>query len=153
MPLTSDVDILRTLAARGAELVSLHLMESPALAKSITHYPLSGPDTVEAGHPKYLAPGDPEPGTGEPLKEGRVYISKDDSKTGKKGQYFGGVPQEVWQFQVGGYQVCEKWLKDRRRRPLDYDDKTHYERIVVALKETIRLMEEIDAAIPSWPLE
>ena len=153
VPLTSDVDILRTLAARGAELVSLHLMESPALAKSITHYPVSGPDTVEAGHPKYLAPGDPEPGTGEPLKEGRVYISKDDSKTGKKGQYFGGVPQEVWQFQVGGYQVCEKWLKDRRRRPLDYDDKTHYERIVVALKETIRLMEEIDAAIPSWPLE
>jgi hypothetical protein len=28
---------------------------------------------------------------------------------------------------------------------------THYGKIVVALKETIRLMVEIDEAIPSWP--
>jgi len=39
-----------------------------------------------------------------------VYINKE--------QYFEGVPPEVWQFQVGGYQVCEKWLRDRRRRVL-----------------------------------
>ena len=58
--------------------------------------------------------------------------------------YTSGVPESVWEFKVGGYQVCEKWLKDRRGRALSMDDITHYQRIVVALKETIRLMAEID---------
>ena len=38
-------------------------------------------------------------------------------------------------------------------RSLSYDDVTHYGKIVVALKETMRLMEEIDEVIPSWPIE
>lgn len=54
---------------------------------------------------------------------------------------------------IGGYQVCQKWLKDRKGRTLSDGDIQHYQRIVVALKETIRLMAEIDAAIPSWPIE
>jgi hypothetical protein len=69
------------------------------------------------------------------------------------GQYFEGVPPEVWDFHIGGYQVCEKWLKDRRGRTLTYDDLEHYCKVVTALSETIRLMAEIDAAIPRWPLE
>jgi len=69
------------------------------------------------------------------------------------GQYFEGVPPEVWNFHIGGYQVCEKWLKDRRGRTLSFDDLTHYQKIITALKETIRLMAEIDAAIPKWPIE
>ena len=64
----------------------------------------------------------------------------------------GGVPEAVWEFKVGGYQVCEKWLKDRKGRTLSGDDIAHYQRMVVALKETIRLMKEIDAAIPKWPV-
>jgi hypothetical protein len=59
----------------------------------------------------------------------------------------------VWEFHIGGYQVPEKWLKDRKGRILSYDDVTHYGKIVVALKETIRLMQEIDEIIPSWPIE
>ena len=55
-------------------------------------------------------------------------------------QYFEGVRPEVWEFHVGGYQVCEKWLKDRRGRKLSYDDITCYRKIVAALGETIRLM-------------
>jgi hypothetical protein len=47
-----------------------------------------------------------------------------------------------------GYQVCEKWLKDRRGRTLTYDDLEHYRKVVTALSETLRLMAEIDAAIP-----
>ena len=59
----------------------------------------------------------------------------------------------MWAFQVGGYQVCDKWLKDRRGRQLSYDELTHYQQVIVALKETIRLMVEIDEAIPEWPIE
>ena len=70
-----------------------------------------------------------------------------------QGQYFEGVPPEVWEFHIGGYQVCEKWLKDRRGRTLSWDDIEHYQKIVVALKETIHRMAGIDAAIPHWPIE
>jgi len=63
------------------------------------------------------------------------------------------VPSEVWNFDIGGYQVCQKWLKDRKGRTLSYDDLTHYQKVVVSLKETIRLMEEIDQLIPDWPIE
>jgi hypothetical protein len=65
-----------------------------------------------------------------------------------------GVCEDVWNFHIGGYQVCEKWLKDRKGRNLSADDRAHYQKIVVALSETIRLMKEIDAGIEQhggWP--
>jgi hypothetical protein len=64
------------------------------------------------------------------------------------------VPEAVWNFHIGGYQVCEKWLKDRKGRTLSKDDIAHYQKIVVALSETIRLMKEIDKVIDKhggWP--
>lgn len=144
LPLTSDPGLFRTLCSLGWELVGLHLLESPAVHRRITRFPVATDDVVDKGYPKYLAPGQPEPGAGRPLAQGRVYINPS--------QYFEGVAPEVWRFQVGGYQVLDKWLKDRRGRKLSYDDLTHYQQVVVALAETIRLMAEIDAAIPGWPL-
>jgi len=61
---------------------------------------------------------------------------------------------KIWNFYIGGYQVCQKWLKDRRGRTLTADDLVHYHRIVVALHETIRVMAEIDRVIDAhsgWP--
>ncbi|MFA6186877.1 MAG: type ISP restriction/modification enzyme [Phycisphaerae bacterium] len=69
-------------------------------------------------------------------KKGRVYINQE--------QYFEGVEPSVWEFYIGGYQVCEKWLKDRRERKLSYDDINHYQKIAVALGETSRLMGELE---------
>lgn len=156
--LTSDKELFCQLCEFGSELVALHLLESPLLVSSnfITRYGVRGDNLVEKGHPKYLAPGEPEPGTGKPVAEGRVYISKGKPKENKQGQYFEGVPPEVWEFYVGGYQVCEKWLKDRRGRTLSHDDLTHYQKVVLALQETIRLMDQIDQAIEShggWPVK
>lgn len=145
VPLTSDVGLFRELCRLGAELTALHLLESPALAHPFTSFPVTGDGRVAPGHPKYLAPGDPEPGSGRPLEKGRVYINET--------QYFQDVPPDVWEFHVGGYQVCQKWLKDRKGRVLTYDDLQHYQKVVMALQETIRLMGEIDAAIPGWPIE
>ncbi len=170
VPLTSDVRLFRTLCGLGAELVALHLLESPILQNPIARYPVKGSNAVEKGFPKYVAPGQPEPGTGKPLKEGRVYINRGAltrpspdghplpagegrGEGASAGQYFEGVPPEVWNFHIGGYQVCEKWLKDRRGRTLTYDDQLHYCKVVTALAETIRLMAEIDAAIPRWPIQ
>jgi predicted helicase len=151
VPLTSDREKFCRLVKLGGELVGLHLLESPLLAKTVTRYPVVGDNRVEKGYPKYFAPGEVEPGSkagdgdGAVLEAGRVYINKS--------QYFEGVPPEVWEFQVGGYQVCDKWLKDRRGRQLSYDDLTVYQKIIVALKQTIRLMEEVDSAVGEWPLE
>jgi predicted helicase len=137
LPLTSDAELFRSLCAFGSELVTLHLMEKHAPA--ITTYPITGANEVDKV--RYTAPGDAG------SEQGRVWINRE--------QYFEGVPPEVWNFHVGGYQVCQKWLKDRKGRKLAYDDLTHYQHIVSALNETIRLMAEIDATIEEhggWPI-
>jgi hypothetical protein len=153
IPLTSDLDLFRTLVEKGGELAALHLLESPTLAKRITRYPVPGPNIVDPGFPRYVGQGEPSPEDGKPVEAGRVYINNGDPKTGVRAQHFEGVPRDVWEFWVGGYQPCQKWLKDRHGRTLSNEDIEHHEKIVVALQHTMRLMAEIDAAIPSWPME
>jgi predicted helicase len=131
LPLTSDKELFKALTEKGGELVSLHLMESPTLNTLITKYPIDGTNIVEKV--SYYE------------NNQRVYINKP--------QYFEGVMPEVWNFHIGGYQVCQKWLKDRKGRTLIYDELTHYQKLIVALKETIRLMADIDELISGWPLE
>ena len=80
-------------------------------------------------------------------RRGRVYINAE--------QYFDGVAPEVWEFHIGGYQVAEKWLKDRKGRTLTYDDIEHYQRTLAALAETMALMARVDEVIEErggWPL-
>ena len=132
LPLTSSLELFRALAKLGGELVALHLMESPKLDKHIT---------------KWVGGKDPEVEK-VTYSDETVWIDKAQSEG------FRGVPENVWIFRIGGYQVCEKWLKDRKGRTLSADDITHYHRIVVALNETIRLMAEIDEVIEQhggWP--
>ncbi|MEE3715707.1 type ISP restriction/modification enzyme [Tumidithrix elongata RA019] len=133
VPLTSDDRLFRQLGQYGEELVALHLMKSPKLDQHITEFvEVGGNSLVDAGHPKYA--------------DGAVTINK-------KGDKFTGVPESVWNFYVGGYQVCQKWLKDRKGRQLSPEDIQHYQKVVVALHETIALMAKIDEAIPSFPIE
>ena len=82
--------------------------------------------------------------------DGAVWINKAQTAG------FRGVPEAVWNFHIGGYQVCEKWLKDRKGRTLSAEDIEHYQRVVVALNETIRIMAAIDAVIEAhggWPIQ
>jgi predicted helicase len=134
LPLTSNVELFRALAAKGGELVALHLLESPKVEDFLTDWPVKGDNVVEKV--AYAEDG------------GRVSINKT--------QYFGGVPKPVWEFRIGGYQVCHKWLKDRKGRKLTYEDTQHYQKIVVALNDTIRLMAEIDEVVTQhggWPIK
>ena len=59
-------------------------------------------------------------------------------------QYFSNVPELAWNFYIGGYQPAQKWLKDRKGRELSYEDILHYQKMIVALFETDRIMREID---------
>ena len=135
LPLTSNPKLFRDLCLLGDELVALHLMEKHG--SKITIYPVAGDNSVEKV--SYTEPVSDD--------KGKVWINK--------AQYFDGVPKEVWEFHVGGYQVCDKWLKDRKGRQLTYDDLTHYQQVVAALAETMKLMKDIDAAIDKhggWPV-
>ena len=60
-------------------------------------------------------------------------------------QYFADVPLAVWAFEVGAYQVCEKWLRERRRQRLTAVEIVQYQQVLSAVGETLRLMKEIDA--------
>src|SRR5207244_317928 len=128
LPLTSNADLFRALCALGDRLVGLHLMEK--YGEHTPKYPEQGNNMVEKV--EYTQSTD-TPG------QGRVWINKT--------QYFEGVSPEVWEFHVGGYQVCQKWLKDRKGRTLEHYDVKHYQRIVAALSEPMTIMEQIYAVI------
>jgi hypothetical protein len=67
---------------------------------------------------------------------GQIWINEE--------QYFENIPVIAWEFYIGGYQPAQKWLKDRQGRKLSFEDILHYQKIIVALSETDRLMKEID---------
>jgi predicted helicase len=142
IPVPNEPHFFDVLVRLGRELVALHLME------------LARPDELNTN---YTGPKNPEV---ERIgwSDDTVWLNAAASKKGKTAMPgtigFRGVPEAVWNFHIGGYQVCEKWLKDRKGRTLSEDDITHYQKIVVALAETIRVMKEIDEVIDAhggWP--
>ena len=147
VPPPVGADAFRALVPLGERLASIHLMESPAPDTASVSYPVGGDNVVERAHPKYCAPGERPPGEKSPIERGRVYIGGNDLKSGKRGQYFEGVEPDVWEFRIGGYRPLDKWLKDRRGRALSFDDLAHYRGIAAALRETMRLMDEVDCEI------
>jgi hypothetical protein len=135
LPLTSSVNLFCELCKLGDRLVDLHLMKK--FGKIATKYPVAGTNVVEKAD-YACSPNAPE--------QGKVWINKV--------QHFEGVPPEVWELHVGGYQVCQKWLKDRKGRNLEFHDIQDYQRIIAALAETISLMELVDEVIDEhggWP--
>jgi len=120
VPYPKDLDTFWQLVKLGGETRQIHLLESPVVENYITQYPIDGDNIV--GKTKY--------------DNGKVYINET--------QYFDNVPQIAWEFFIGGYQPAQKWLKDRKGRKLEFDDILHYQKIIVALSETDRLMKEID---------
>lgn len=132
LPLAGNPELFRALARLGGELTALHLLESPKLAKPITEF-IGGPNPeVEKVS----------------WSKSTVWIDKSQAKG------FKGVREDVWNFHIGGYQVCNKWLKDRKGCTLSNEGIAHYQKIVLALSETIRLMGAIDEVIEQhggWP--
>ncbi len=122
VPYPPDKGIFLKLVEFGKELRELHLLESPKINKFVTTFSEKGTDIIEKAYPKY--------------KNGNVFINEK--------QYFGNVPEIAWKFYIGGYQPAQKWLKDRQGRKLLNEDIEHYQKIVIVLFETDRIMKEID---------
>lgn len=128
IPFTSNTKLFKRLAELGEKLVALHLLKSPELDPPACRFEGEGDGRVCK---------DRKNGLRYDAAEERVYINS--------AQHFAPVPESVWNYQVGGYQVCEKWLKDRKERRLELDDIRTYCRIVTALARTIELQQQIDA--------
>ena len=120
VPFTRDVGLFEKMGQFGKRVVDLHLLNSPELDPPIAKFQGDGDYRVEKL--KY--------------EKTWVYINKN--------QYFEGIEKGVWEYQIGAYQVCDKWLKDRKGRVLSLDDIQHYCRVVTALQRTIEVQKEID---------
>lgn len=119
IPYPTDANEYHRLAGLGAELRKLHLMEGIPNNTGFT-FPKVGSMQVDCFC----------------WEENRVYINSE--------QYFENVPEDAWNFYIGGYQPAQKWLKDRKGMTLDFKDVKHYQGIIYVLCETDRLMQEID---------
>jgi predicted helicase len=169
LPLTGNLQLFRSLAAKGAKLVALHLLEAPEINNPITGFSEKGDNIVD-----------------------KVQYSDENNRAWiNKAQYFSEVSKSIWEFRIGGYKVCDTWLKARKGQKLLYDDIEQFRKIIVALNpnpgltsgessracfacpspseptpstdlrpgicggtlnKTISLMSEIDSIIPSWPI-
>src|SRR5258708_3005811 len=100
LPLTGNLELFRALVELGGDLTALHLLESAKLT-------LSTPGLIGSRHPEV-----------EKISWSRNTVWLD------KGQTIGfpGGADDVWNFHIGGYKVCEKWLKDRKGRHLTKED-------------------------------
>ena len=126
IPLPQDIEQFRTLAALGQRLINSHLLN-----------PESQPEGTPASH-RFEGEGD---GVIERARysDGQIWINPT--------QYFTDVPEEVWKYEIGAYQVCEKWLKDRKSEEMGRAELQQYRAILVAVAETLRVMAEIDSVL------
>ncbi|MBF0343453.1 MAG: N-6 DNA methylase [Nitrospirae bacterium] len=122
IPFTKDYDMFIRYVHYGKRLVEMHLLKSPELDPPIARYQGRGDNRV-------------------------VRLQYDDKVSHlhiNDAQYFEGIIRDVWEYQIGGYQVCQKWLKDRKTRLLSFDEIKCYCKIVTALQKTIEIQAEID---------
>lgn len=119
VPLPLSSEEFDRLIAIGQKLIDLHLMNNAQSWKCTTTFPEVGSQQVDF----------------QKWKDGQVWINDK--------QYFGNVPESVWEFYIGGYQPAQKWLKDRKGHILSFDEIKHYLHIIHALEETMKLMKEI----------
>jgi hypothetical protein len=120
IPFTKDYKLFSKMADYGERLVDLHLMRSSEIDPPVIKFQGKGDNRVEKLH----------------YDHSHLFINKD--------QYFEGIEPEVFEYQIGSYQVCEKWLKDRKDRKLSLDDIKHYCNIVTTIKKTIEIQKAID---------
>jgi type I restriction-modification system DNA methylase subunit len=124
IPFTKNYKLFCKMGEYGKRLVDLHLLNSSELDQPTAKFQGKGENVVEKVR----------------YNKERVHINND--------RYFEGVTEEVWEYQIGGYQVCEKWLKDHKGRILSLDEIRHYCRVVTAIERTIEIQKEVDGLYP-----
>jgi predicted helicase len=136
VPYPKDKKTFWSLVKLGKEVREIHLLESNKVEDYITSYEMA--ENAENDHNVITTKiGKKDWVIIDTEKQlGRIWINES--------KYFDNIPQTAWEFYIGGYQPAQKWLKDRKERELKFEDILHYQKIIVALTETDRIMKEID---------
>lgn len=132
IPFTADSELFQELAAVGARLAALHLLHAPELDPPLARFEGEGDSRVARNESQ---------GFRYDAAAARVFINPT--------QHFAPVPPDLWEYQIGGYQVLEKWLKDRRDRRLTLEEIKTYCRVVTAIRRTLEVQAAIDALYPA----
>lgn len=119
IPYPQNEEEFKKLASLGNHLRHLHLMDNTATWNAKCQFPFKGNGSSIIVKPQW--------------KDGKVYINKEN--------YYDNVPEEVWRYYIGGYQIAEKWLKDRKGTELDFNDIIHYSNILYVLAHNEPLAE------------
>lgn len=127
IPYPKDTTTFEKLVVIGKKLRELHLMKDCSKWNARHRFPCigEGSDTLEYRR----------------WENEKIYFNDT--------QYFDNVPKNVWDFYIGGYQVADKWLKDRINTDISYNEIVHYQNILYSIENTIGLMKEIDEILIS----
>jgi predicted helicase len=134
VPYPKNADSFWPLVNIGGQIRQLHLLQSDSLKQSPVTYPQAGNNSIT----RKIVQKDWQL-LADSSTIGRIYINDQ--------QYFDNIPLMAWEFYIGGYQPAQKWLKDRTGRQLTTADIQHYRKMVKALLETARLMQDIDTLL------
>ena len=129
IPFTADKKLFVELSKLGTALMNVHLLKTE-IGSGLNNYLGVGSDVVE--NITYI----------QEKETGKIYINKT--------QYFNNVPSKVWKFQIGGYQVVNKFLKERKNRKLSLTDLEQVVKITDAINFTIEQMKKIDYITKNW---
>ena len=127
IPTPTSAKLFSDLSAIGAKLADVHLLK--AVSGNSIKPTVVGEECAEIGKITW--------------DNSTVWFNKEKTLGVR------GVPERVWKFSVGGYQVCDKWLKDRKGRSLSAHEFETYNRIVWSINESLALSEDVDRVIDS----
>ena len=162
VPMPLSLEFFISISSLGADLAALHLLEEDYKGSSWikNHIPSPFSKYQEMARFIYGKNGT----TLGPLNRKKMFVNGKviiNTEFGDQGSFFDGIPNNIWEFHFGGYQVLQKWLYDRRSiggQPgytLTNEDITHYKKMAMAIQETVRIMDEIDCVIEDyggWPI-
>ncbi|HMY01042.1 MAG TPA: DNA methyltransferase, partial [Agitococcus sp.] len=134
VPYPKNANSFWSLVNIGSQIRQLHLLQSDSLKQSPVTYPQTGDNKIT----RKIVQKDWQL-LADSSTVGRIYINEQ--------QYFDNIPLIAWEFYIGGYQPAQKWLKDRTGRQLSTADIQHYRKMIKALIETARLMQEVDTLL------
>ena len=136
VPLTSKKELFIHLSRVGEQLIKNHLMKDCVdLSSTKVSFTGEGDNIIQNINSKSY-------------KNEKLYINKT--------QFFDHIPEKVYTFTIGGYKICEKWLKDRKGKHINEEDISYYIKIIVCIRKTLTYIEEIDQIIEKysgWPID
>jgi predicted helicase len=152
IPFTKDYRLFQNLAQGGEQLVQLHLLKSKDLDNIKTKFYRNGSNEIKMR--KFILADQVGPEFDFPrldyeIKANGIKFKKRSIVViNNQNQYFGPINEDVWNYQIGGYQVLDKWLKDRTNKTLSAEDIKHYCKIATVIARTIEIQKEIDRLYP-----